>query len=543
MSAGDPFSAQLQRCRELLTDGAFAEGEALTRALHDAAVAADAWQVAGQAALFVAKLKANTAQALAALEWTERSIAHAGRAGDDHLAAAAWVVFAGAAAEADRPGDALDALGRATALADDAMPQPMRRSVLTGVSIAYNALGLPRLALPAARQAFEADRADGVPAETMRARWNLLVTGLRAHEELATVDPPAAAALLAELDAHVGPLREEALAAGSTMGWAGACHGIGNLKACQGRYDEAIALLEEVVRTPTEETAGVMRDRWVDLAQAQHDAGRLDAARASALQAEAWGARVEEPPGYQDLTSLVQIEALLGRHEAALALHRQYHARVVHMLGAAVDHQVAELAASLGQRTLQLENVDLRQRYAELASQAERLGREARTDALTGVLTRRALHEAFDAMLRRVPGGVAVGALLIVDLDHFKQINDRHSHLVGDGVLRAVAALLAGELRLPDAVGRYGGEEFVVLLAGVDGAQARRIAERLLAGVRAHDWERLAPGLQVGFSGGLAELRPGETFESAFARADALLYRAKAHGRGRIETEAPPPGR
>jgi diguanylate cyclase (GGDEF)-like protein len=537
---GAMFVERLAACRDRLNAGAFAEGEALARAIHDDAAAAGAWQEAGKAALILGKVKANQAKPLEAIEWTGRAVDSAERAGDQGMAAAAWVVQAGASAVADRPGEAIDALGRALRLSDVAMAPPMRRSVLTGVAIAYNALELPSLALPAARRALHADLAGGAVVDTTLARWNFLATGLRVHAQLVNAEPPAAAALLHELVEQIEPLRADARAAGSGTFWAGACHVIGQLLSLLGRHDEAIAELQEALRTATEEPAAELQLRWIDLAEAQLAAGQQDAARESALAAEALASQVDAPANHQRWLDLSRLNALLGRHETALQMHRRFHEHQVHVLTAAIEHQLAELTAQLTQRTLQLENVDLRERYAELANQAERLGHEARTDALTGVLTRRGLHAAFATLLSRGSQPGPVGALLVVDLDHFKRINDEHSHLVGDAVLKCVAGLLAAELRLPDAVGRYGGEEFVVLLAGVDAVQARRVAERLLQAVRQHDWAPLAPGLAVAFSGGLVSVAPGDTFDAAFARADALLYRAKALGRARIELGEPP---
>ncbi len=274
----------------------------------------------------------------------------------------------------------------------------------------------------------------------------------------------------------------------------------------------------------------MLRNRWVELALAQQAAGQLEAARASALQARRHADACEGTPGFQELLTLSQLHELLGETDAALAMHRRYHAQVVHNLLAAQEVRVAELSAQISQQALQLENLDLRERYQGLADHAEALSRLAHTDALTGVLSRRALEAAY-AELRAAPGPLA---LMLIDLDHFKQVNDRHSHLAGDEVLRRLARLLADELRGDDRVGRLGGEEFVVLLAGAPPLLAQRVAERLRERVQTHGWPALAPGLAVTFSAGLVQLRPGEGFEQAVARADLLLYRAKDQGRNRV---------
>ena len=141
-------------------------------------------------------------------------------------------------------------------------------------------------------------------------------------------------------------------------------------------------------------------------------------------------------------------------------------------------------------------------------------------DPLTGVLTR----GAFDARMRqRGPDGSA--ALALLDLDHFKIINDTHGHAAGDRVLASLGTLLRRRLRFNDVVARYGGEEFALLLEDVTLQDAEELCERLLA-----EFQEVEPG--VTFSAGLAPL--AESFEETFRRADAALYEAKRAGRARI---------
>jgi diguanylate cyclase (GGDEF)-like protein len=142
-------------------------------------------------------------------------------------------------------------------------------------------------------------------------------------------------------------------------------------------------------------------------------------------------------------------------------------------------------------------------------------------DPLTGVLTR----GAFDARVRqRVQSGRGA-VLALLDLDHFKVINDTHGHVAGDRVLASLGTLLRRRLRQNDIVGRYGGEEFALLLASVQLADAVRLCERLL-----HEFAQAQEGLT--FSAGLAEMH--ESFDAAFRRADAALYEAKRNGRARV---------
>lgn len=167
-----------------------------------------------------------------------------------------------------------------------------------------------------------------------------------------------------------------------------------------------------------------------------------------------------------------------------------------------------------------------------------RLEQLASTDPLTGLLNRRALMERLTAELDRAARYEHELVLLMVDLDHFKLINDTYGHLVGDEVLREMSRLLVSEVRTVDIVARYGGEEFVVVLPeqplGGGTAFAERVRERVAATVfRAGEVEG---GVRMTISVGIATY-PGENLHSAdelIARADEALYRAKAAGRDRV---------
>lgn len=165
-----------------------------------------------------------------------------------------------------------------------------------------------------------------------------------------------------------------------------------------------------------------------------------------------------------------------------------------------------------------------------------RLTRLAQLDALTGVLNRRGLDLAFEAALPRdpAPGPLSVA---MVDIDHFKRINDERGHAVGDEALRRLAARLSAVVRGGDAVVRLGGEEFLLVLPATDLERARAIADRLRAIVAAEpvpvgDGE---PPVRLTISIGVAQLRPGEGRDALIERADAALYLAKQTGRDRVE--------
>ncbi|MBK9035094.1 MAG: sensor domain-containing diguanylate cyclase [Myxococcales bacterium] len=160
-----------------------------------------------------------------------------------------------------------------------------------------------------------------------------------------------------------------------------------------------------------------------------------------------------------------------------------------------------------------------------------RLARLAHVDPLTGALNRRGIEQQVPTL---APDDAEVMSVAMVDVDHFKRINDSVGHAAGDLVLRQIAATLTGVLRAADAVVRYGGEEFLLVLPGVAFADATAVAERVRAAVAAAP--TAVPGGEVGatVSIGVAERRPGELREAMIARADAALYAAKAAGRNRV---------
>ena len=165
------------------------------------------------------------------------------------------------------------------------------------------------------------------------------------------------------------------------------------------------------------------------------------------------------------------------------------------------------------------------------------LKRASRHDPLTGLLNRRAIDEALAAEVQRVRRLGAPFSVLMLDVDHFKPINDTHGHAAGDRALQHLATLLSSQMRDIDRVGRYGGEEFVVLLPGTPQEQAHGLAQRLCEKVAALPpmW-RDAP-LPVTVSIGVAEwLGDSDGLPALMARADAALYRAKEDGRNRVVT-------
>ena len=168
-----------------------------------------------------------------------------------------------------------------------------------------------------------------------------------------------------------------------------------------------------------------------------------------------------------------------------------------------------------------------------------RLHRMATTDELTGLVSRRSLQESADRLLGAAPRGGCI-ALLMIDVDNFKMINDRHGHAIGDQVLRHVAGVMRRTLR-PDAlIVRYGGDEFCALVPVPGEAAAFVVAERLRATMEASphrvDSERIAVTLSIG----VTVHRQGKTLRQLLDEADRRAYRAKADGRNRVVADDVP---
>jgi diguanylate cyclase (GGDEF)-like protein len=178
----------------------------------------------------------------------------------------------------------------------------------------------------------------------------------------------------------------------------------------------------------------------------------------------------------------------------------------------------------------------LREQRAAL-SDAER---RAQTDPLTGVLNRRSLLERLEAACHRAQARGLPIAVLFIDLDHFKRINDSHGHAAGDACLAAIIAPIQSELRQSDVVGRYGGEEFVILLSSADLSAALPVAERIVARVAALRVEGFGPPIALTCSIGVATSDAlGVWGPPLIARADAAVYEAKRAGRNQVQVAVP----
>lgn len=207
--------------------------------------------------------------------------------------------------------------------------------------------------------------------------------------------------------------------------------------------------------------------------------------------------------------------------------------------GTAVNGQIIDRATlnvgdhlEVGAVSLRLDLLSLEE-VGHLESVIQRLEAPKR-DQLTGLLTRAYIDEELGDLMVRCGRGSIDLACVFLDIDHFKQVNDRFGHQVGDDALVAVSRLLMVSLRDTDPAIRYGGEELLMILQGSNEVGAFEVAERIRKAVHGHDWARTSAGLRVTASMGVAQWDGKESMKDWIGRADRALYAAKAGGRNRV---------
>ncbi|MEO8152341.1 MAG: GGDEF domain-containing protein [Rhizobacter sp.] len=237
----------------------------------------------------------------------------------------------------------------------------------------------------------------------------------------------------------------------------------------------------------------------------------------------------------------------------ALAHHEAYHALTKEQLEQRNDAQSrlmmnrleldqALFAAERSRMEAELQRVRAEQMAAEaerLQAQARELGRYVLADPLTGLGNRRQVERELPRLMSHSARSGEPLAVAVLDLDHFKQVNDRFGHAVGDTVLMLTADLFRARVRGGDLIARMGGEEFLIVFAHASLEWAREACERLRAAVQGHGWAEVAEGLQVTVSIGLCLAGPRLDSAHLLEQADAALYQAKREGRNRVVVAAP----
>jgi len=173
-------------------------------------------------------------------------------------------------------------------------------------------------------------------------------------------------------------------------------------------------------------------------------------------------------------------------------------------------------------------------RSFELKDAYRRIEELAELDELTGAFNRRCIMRMLEEEIARSVRNGSPCSIALIDLDWFKRINDAFGHPTGDEVLRTFAITMFANIRSIDRFGRYGGEEFLLILPDMPPEGAERALERLRAIIADLDWSAFSPGMKVTISAGVATFRANETPDTLLARADRALYAAKARGRNRV---------
>ncbi len=184
------------------------------------------------------------------------------------------------------------------------------------------------------------------------------------------------------------------------------------------------------------------------------------------------------------------------------------------------------LYGSMLRETLHGKNLQLKKAFG-------RIEELAWIDDLTGMLNRRSLMKELSAEIAKAGRSGAPLSVAIMDLDWFKSVNDRFGHQAGDEVLKKFPDIVQTIMRSSDKLGRYGGEEFMLILPGAPEAAALAIVNRLCKAIAAGDWREISPELSITLSVGVSVCRPDDTVETLISRADGALYQAKTEGRNR----------
>ncbi len=211
---------------------------------------------------------------------------------------------------------------------------------------------------------------------------------------------------------------------------------------------------------------------------------------------------------------------------------KEHQLRLEQAKGLELQRQINEgLELRVSERTAALELA-----LAELSNANQQLSELNRRDSLTGLFNRQTLNEELQRALARAMRGQRPLAILMMDLDHFKQVNDRHGHLAGDACLHHAAQRMQQRLRSGDLLARFGGEEFVAILCDTDLPGARDLAEHLRDDLARHPCRHAGQSIGLSLSIGICACIPDDTDgERLLQRADQALYRAKAAGRNRVE--------
>jgi diguanylate cyclase len=316
----------------------------------------------------------------------------------------------------------------------------------------------------------------------------------------------------------------------------------------------ALDLLSKLTQIKTDAELAAILEKTAELVHTHGATLALDCEQAAAILTDVT-TRLEEVSGYlaesgmdarsrfedtisvndsvisqvQDLTSAVNSATELGVLQTLVNARLETVTQQVQAFRSREENRQLEHTGRAERMVARI--ADLERETQELNSKLDHEKHGARLDPLTRLGNRKSFDERIARDLPRCSQANLPLTLLVWDLDNFKGINDSYGHRAGDRVLQAVATCFVSGLRAEDFVARIGGEEFVMLMTGLPFAKAQQIADELRGGVESLRFHFRGTPVRVTASCGFTDLRPGDTPDSAFDRADAALYRAKHGGK------------
>ena len=448
------------------------------------------------------------------------------------------------------------------------------------LALAFHETGLHDRAVPHVLAANEAARASGDATAEFWAMTRAAMIHAAAGDLAQGVELDRAALAIAievaETDAVFAGLNNLAM---SLLREPEALHGDGHRSAeASARAEEALTLLERAMQTASHHPARTAH-ALSNMTEALVGLGRFDEAHAAssraselagshgyhglelscaATAADILRAEGRIPEAIASVAALIALPEmtedavlLADLHRTSYEMHKGlgdfaealHHYEEHHVLRARLAAQTAGVQSKILLNTLEIDQARHEAERSKIRAEqavlrADELDLKAHTDALTGLPNRRALDRDLLPLVRRARSGHRSLAAAMIDLDHFKVVNDEHGHAIGDQALQAMAGILREATREHDLAVRTGGEEFLLVVVDATVDQAAQACERLLSSVRSYPWHEITEGLRCTVSAGVASLGDEEEVAAWLARADRALYTAKATGRDRVATHA-----
>ncbi|GAB1645639.1 diguanylate cyclase [Krasilnikovia sp. MM14-A1259] len=398
---------------------------------------------------------------------------------------------------------------------DDTTPVSIRIACVIKLGDAFARTGSPG----AARERYE--EADRLAVETGNVYKRIMALNNYAYAEYEEGNGEQARGVLARL-------REVAQAHGMPLGFS-VLDTVARVETLCGDHDTAeqaaLAALDALRSEELAQDADAETDLLLTLALVQRRKGDLAAALRTAVQVQQESARLSLTyNAAQALFELSEIHAAAGDYKDAYLALSEFNA--------------AQERLSSAERDVQARNRQVMFEVAEARRQAEWFREQALRDALTGLRNRRFVDEHLPPLLNRAAADGSPVTIALLDLDHFKRINDTLSHETGDQVLTTVAGLLDSVETGPDGfAARLGGEEFLLVVRGTDPGSAVARLEGLRHRIADHPWQPITGELPVTISIGVSAATPDSTQRTLLSQADEALYRAKRGGRNRIHLD------